>query len=128
MTNEEVIQKLNEMKDTLMERGWTKVDLEDRYGRVCLLGARNVVTGRNNNIVAETFEAGTEFSVPADKDPYGRDEISDLLSSMVTGIHLYMGVGTPVAPVYAWNDQIAESINDVLNFLDQAIIKTKEEM
>lgn len=125
MNPEEKIETLNKMKDTLMERGWTQTSLENAEGRVCLLGARNIATGRSNELASvEEMQAGLVTN-----DPYESDEISDILVSIIVPQYrLYTSSLARTGYVYAYNDQIATSINDVLGLLDEAIIKTKEEM
>lgn len=120
MTNEEVIQKLNEMKNILMERGWGKADLVDKSGKVCLLGARNIAVGRSNEIV----------NAWVDNDPYTHDEVSAALVNIIRSLDTFSGIfsmsPSQTAPVYVWNDQIAKNFNDVLDLIDQTIIKQKE--
>lgn len=123
MTNEEVIQKLNEMKDILMERGWGQVELEDDDGRVCLLGARNIAM-YGESLMGE------------DDRGYCRDEISAAISPVLDFTSIY---GTWIAPrlrvysqsemageVYLWNDFVPMSVNDVIAIIDDAIIRQKE--
>lgn len=125
MTNEEIIQKLSDMQTILMERGWGKVDLEDpKTGKVCLLGARNIVMGRSNDIPQEWVEEGP--------DPYVHDEVSDALVAHILSTYNIQPFQpssiNPAAPVYIWNDCFAESFNDVLDLIDATIIKQKEQM
>lgn len=91
------VELLNKTKAYLLEKGWVKNCFKDEDGRVCLMGAIN--QGNRGNMDSVNL----------------RDEIySDM-------------VGTLGMSVAFWNDKEERTFNDVMDFLDEMILKAKEE-
>ena len=123
MEPSEVIQKLNEMKDVLMERGWSRCSLEDNKGRLCLLGARNLVVC-GSSLQSEDMEDKREG--------YFTDEVTIALTEVMPDefIDSY-GPRNEVANahyVYMYNDKIDTQFNDVMDLIDQAIVNQKDKL
>lgn len=110
-TNMDVIEILNRMKDVLIENGWSKRELEDENGSVCLVGARNRVLGIVNDSALNSLS-------------YVADSVSDRLESvMPDGLQRLSHYQTRA---WLYNDSVCKSINDVLDIIDKAILKEKE--
>lgn len=107
----DVIEILNRMKDVLIENGWSKRELEDENGSVCLVGARNRVLGIVNDSALNSLS-------------YVADSVSDRLESvMPDGLQRLSHYQTRA---WLYNDSVCKSINDVLDIIDKAILKEKE--
>lgn len=108
------IEILNKMKDALMEHGWGKSVLQNPGGRLCLLGARNKVMGYSMDSINC-------------QESYKADHISDRIESVLPKeCRRSQTTGDTYTRAWIYNDRYAKSFNDVLDVLDQAILKEKE--
>lgn len=106
------IEALNKMKDVLIEDGWCKFLLEDEHGRVCLVGARNKVFGYS----MENERGSQNYEV---------DYVSELIESILPDVHHRRHPVDEETRMWRYNDA-CESLNEVLDIIDQAIYKEKE--
>lgn len=108
----ETVEALNKMKDALMEHGWGKTILQNSNGRLCLLGARNKVLGysMDQNHCDESYRA---------------DSVSDRIESVLP-VEYRRHPEEWHSKMWMYNDRCVHSFNDVLDVLDQAILKEKE--
>ena len=120
MKRNEVIQKLNDMKDVLMQRGWAKSRLEDPEGKVCILGARNIAVYGSTLQDVDDVEAGGGYQV---------DEVSIALAEAVPEdfrAEFPHDSDDSINHVYRYNDHGVKDFNDLLGLIDTAIINEKE--
>lgn len=110
----ETVEVLNKMKDALMEHGWTKSMLQNTEGKLCLLGARNKVMGYSMDSINNCEES------------YKADYISDRIESVLPADCRRTQEDHAYCKAWIYNDRHAKSFNDVLDVLDQAILKEKE--
>lgn len=125
MNANEIINKLNDMKSELLARGWNKGKLETSDGKICLLGARNIVV-YGDSLQKTNDEDGES---PA----FDKDEISNALVAVLMNdpeIRKEMikesGDFYNTATVWRFNDDECTSFNDVMDLIDRAIVKQKE--
>lgn len=94
-------------QNALMEKGWCKYALQEDDGRVCALGALNVaITGDAESIVQSI-----------QSESYG-DAYKFLLTEAER---------RGVRDVADYNNTIAVSFNDIMDFFDEAILLAKED-
>ena len=124
----EIINKLNEMKDVLMERGWTKTRLEDPDGSVCLLGARNLVM-YGESLYNDSMTGG--------KDGYCNDELTvalfnafdmEYIRSFYPDREIEQIEKESPNLVYLFNDSATTGFNEVIELIDAAIIIQKDKI
>lgn len=110
MNTKSVIEALNEMKNVLMERGWNKGAIQAFDGSVCLVGARNLVVGIDNYH-------------PLNK--YSSDKVSEAIESVLPESYQKNVCNAGKTKIWMFNDD-CQSVNEVLDVLDNAIIAEKE--
>lgn len=97
------VELLIKTKNYLLENGWAQRTFEDDNGGVCLLGAMNRSAGWSHN-ATKLREA-----------VYG-----DMVEALTATGEL--------SGIMIWNDSKERTFNDVMDFLDEMILKAKEEL